>query len=91
MTSTLSSNSNVKNFRCRSKLLIFNFSSRIKAQNSQLVSLTSRTVLTGSKHFRNLAVEGNWFVDTLDVAGLFNDVDVSSWKNDTILKTGRNF
>ena len=90
MTSTLSSNSNVKNFRCRSKLLIFNFSSRIKAQNSQLVSLTSRTVLTGSKHFQNLAVEGNWFVDTLDVAGLFNDVDVSSWQNDTILKTGRN-
>jgi hypothetical protein len=64
---------------------------RIKAQNSQLVSLTSHTVLTGSKHFQKLHIEGNWFADTLNVAGLFNDVDMSSWKSDTVLKTGKFF
>jgi hypothetical protein len=71
--------------------LKFNLLFRIKAQNSQLVPLTLPSVLTGRKHFKNLVIEKNWFVDTLDVAGLFNDVDVSSWQNDTVLKTGRIF
>ncbi len=66
----------------------FNIFYRIKAQNSQLVSLTSPTVLTGSKRFQKLVIERNWFVDTLNVAGLFNDVDMNSWQNDTVLKTG---
>jgi len=48
-------------------------------------------VLTGSKHFQKLVIERNWFVETLNVDGLFNDVDMSSWQNDTVLKTGRLF
>ncbi|KZS11248.1 putative Closca [Daphnia magna] len=61
---------------------------KLKAQNSQLVPMNSPTLGTGSKHFRNLTIEKDWFVDALEVTGLFNEVDVSSWPSDTILKTG---
>ncbi|XP_057379728.1 uncharacterized protein LOC130702079 [Daphnia carinata] len=62
---------------------------KLKAQKSQLVSLNSPIPVAGSKHFRNLTIEKDWFVDALEIAGLFNDVDVSSWPRDTILKTGK--
>ena len=43
-------------------------------------------LLTGTKHFQNLAVRGHWFVDELDVNGLINDVDVGAWPSDTVIK-----
>ncbi|KAI9558066.1 hypothetical protein GHT06_014819 [Daphnia sinensis] len=61
---------------------------KLKAQNSQLVSMNSPALVAGNKHFQNLTIEEDWFVDALEVTGLFNDVDVSSWPSDTILKTG---
>ena len=64
---------------------------RLEAKYSQLVPLTTRGVLTGTKHFQNLAVRGHWFVDELNVNGLINDVDVSAWQTDTVMKNRKFF
>lgn len=45
-------------------------------------------MLSGKKRFKDLSIKGRWFVDVLDVGGLFHDVDVNSWPSDTVLKNG---
>ncbi len=74
-----------------SNLLHLYFKYRLQASYSQLVSLATPGMLTGTKNFQNLAVRGNWFVDELHVKGLVNDVDVSSWPSDTVLKNSKLF
>ena len=55
-----------------------------------MIPLANIEFMTGSKHFTDLEIEGDWSVDTMDVKGLVNDVNVRAWSSDTILKTSNN-
>lgn len=50
--------------------------------------MNSAGLVAGKKQFQELKVEGDWFADVLDVTGLINDVDLSLWPSDTIMKNG---
>ena len=62
--------------------------SRIQSAKSQMIPLRSLNNLTGTKHFTDLEIEGDWSVHVMDVEGLVNDVNISAWSIDTLFKTG---
>lgn len=59
---------------------------RLFAGNTVPVPLGYTGNLTGAKKFHGLTIVGDWYVDTLELNGMFNEMNVKTWPTDTIMK-----